>query len=55
VVIPDLVPLTSQLGDGFGRADTRADLVLQIGDDERRQKIERLCRTAVASCRPTTS
>jgi hypothetical protein len=55
VVIADLVPFTSQLGDGFGGADTRADLLLQIGDDERMQRLEGLRRTAVAAPRPTTS
>jgi hypothetical protein len=43
---------TSQLDDGFGRADTRADLLLQIGDDERMQRLEGLRRTAVAAPRP---
>jgi hypothetical protein len=39
VAIPELVPFTLQLGDGFGRADTLADGLLRIGVDEGMQKL----------------
>jgi hypothetical protein len=53
VVIPDLVPFMSQLGDGFGGADTRTDLLLHATTSACRGS--RAYRTAVAAPRLTTS